>query len=123
MTVRDPVVTTVSLPRFLAPGDAGRIGVTINNLEGAPGDYRLALSASGAAGFSTPVNRTVRLAQGAAFADGFALSATTPGNVSLELELSGPGDLKIARHFTVGVRPAQAYQLRRFVGRLQPEKA
>ncbi len=35
MTVRDPVVTTVSLPRFLAPGDAARIGVTINNLEGA----------------------------------------------------------------------------------------
>ena len=48
------------------------------------------------------------------------MSATTPGNASLELELSGPGDLKIARHFTVGVRPAQAYQLRRFVGRLQP---
>ena len=35
MTVRDPVVTTVSLPRFLAPGDMARIGVTINNLEGA----------------------------------------------------------------------------------------
>ena len=35
MTVRDPVVTTVSLPRFLAPGDAARIGITINNLEGA----------------------------------------------------------------------------------------
>ena len=28
--------------------------------------------------------------------------------------------MKIARDFTVGVRPAQAYQLRRFVGRLQP---
>jgi alpha-2-macroglobulin len=120
MTVRDPVVTTLSLPRFLAPGDVARVGVTINNLEGAAGDYRLALSASGAAGFSTPVNRTVHLAPGGTFADGFMLSAATPGNGSLELELSGPGDLKIARHFTVGVRPAQAYQLRRFVGRLQP---
>ena len=67
--------------------------MTINNLEGATGDYRLALSANGAAGFSTPVNRTVRLAQGATFADGFMLSAATPGNASLELELSGPGDL------------------------------
>jgi alpha-2-macroglobulin len=38
----------------------------------------------------------------------------------LKLDLSGPGDLKIVRDFTVGVRPAQAYQLRRFVGRLQP---
>src|ERR1700737_2489754 len=120
MTVRDPVVTRRVGPAFVGPGEAARVGVTINNLEGAAGDYRLALSATGAAGFSTPVNRTVHLAPGGTFADGFTLSAATPGNASLELELSGPGDLKIARHFTVGVRPAQAYQLRRFVGRLQP---
>jgi len=120
MTVRDPVVTTVSLPRFLAPGDAARVGVTINNLEGAAGDYRLALSASGAAGFAAPISRTMRLAQGATFADAFALSATTAGNAAIKLELSGPGDLRIARDFTIGVRPAQVYQLRRFVGRLQP---
>ena len=31
------------------PGDAARVGVTINNLEGATGDYRLTLSSSGAA--------------------------------------------------------------------------
>jgi alpha-2-macroglobulin len=118
--VRDPVVTTVSLPRFLAPGDAARIGVTINNLEGAAGDYHLSLSASGAAQFKAPASRTVKLAPGGNFADSFVLSATTPGNAALKLELSGPGDLKIARDFTIGVRPAQAYQLRRFVGRLQP---
>jgi uncharacterized protein YfaS (alpha-2-macroglobulin family) len=62
----------------------------------------------------------VQLAQGGTFSDGFPLSATTPGNASLELELSGPGDLKVVRDFKLGVRPAQAYQLRRFVGRLQP---
>ena len=120
MTVRDPVVTTVSLPRFLAPGDAARIGVTINNLEGAAGDYHLTLSASGAAQFTAPASRTVKLAPGGNFNDGFVLSATAPGNAALKLDLSGPGDLKIARDFTIGVRPAQAYQLRRFVGRLQP---
>src|SRR5215471_14879648 len=120
MVVRDPVVTTVSLPRFLAPGDAARIGVSINNLEGVAGDYHLALSASGAAGFAAPVNRTVPLSPGASFADGFVLSATTPGNASLKLELIGPDKLRIVRGFTIGVRPAQAYQLRRFVGRLPP---
>src|SRR5205814_5815395 len=50
-TVRDPVVTTVSLPRFLAPGDAARIGVTINHLAVAAGDYHLSLPASGAPQF------------------------------------------------------------------------
>ncbi|HEX4184248.1 MAG TPA: hypothetical protein VHY78_00155, partial [Stellaceae bacterium] len=120
MTVRDPVVTTISLPRFLAPSDSGRIGVTINNLEGAAGDYDLTLSASGAAGFATPVKRSLHLAQGGTFSDGFPLVATTSGNTALKLELSGPSDLKIARDFTLGVRPAQAYQLQRFAGRLQP---
>ena len=120
MTVRDPVVTTVSLPRFLAPGDAARIGVTINNLEGGAGDYHLILSASGAAQFTAPATRTVRLAPGGNFNDGFILSAMAPGNAALRLDLVGPGDLKIVRYFTIGVRPAQAYQLRRFVGRLQP---
>ena len=62
----------------------------------------------------------MKLAPGGNFNDGFILSATTPGNAALQLELVGPGDLKIARDFTIGVRPAQAYQLRRFVGRLQP---
>jgi uncharacterized protein YfaS (alpha-2-macroglobulin family) len=120
MTVRDPVVTAVSLPRFLAPGDASRIGVTINNLEGAAGDYRLALSASGVAQFKAPASRDVKLNPGGNFNDGFLLSATAPGNAALKLQLSGPGDLRITRDFTIGVRPAQAYQLRRFVGRLQP---
>jgi uncharacterized protein YfaS (alpha-2-macroglobulin family) len=120
MIVRDPVVTTVSLPRFLAPGDKARVGVTINNLEGAAGDYHLALSATGAAQFTAAVDRAVPLAPGGNFADGFVLSATAPGNAALTLELTGPGDLRIVRDFVIGVRPAQAYQLRRFVGRLLP---
>ncbi|MBV9202994.1 MAG: alpha-2-macroglobulin family protein, partial [Alphaproteobacteria bacterium] len=120
MTIRDPVVTTVSLPRFLAPGDAARIGVTINNLEGAAGDFHLSLSAAGPAQFKAPAGRSIKLAPGGNFNDGFVLSAAAPGNAELKLELSGPGDLRITRDFTIGVRPAQAYQLRRFVGRLQP---
>jgi len=120
MIVRDPVVTMVSLPRFLAPGDNGQIGVVINNLEGGAGEYRLKLAASGAGNFAAPAERTIPLAAGAGFSGSFRLSATTIGNVALRLDLDGPGDLRIARDFTVGVRPAQAYQLRRFVGRLEP---
>jgi uncharacterized protein YfaS (alpha-2-macroglobulin family) len=119
-TIRDPVVTLVSLPRFLAPGDNARVGVVINNLEGEPGDYRLALTASGAGGFAAPIDRTIPLATGQSVSDGFSLSARTPGTIALRLELSGPGGLRLARDFTIGVRPAQPYQLRRFVGRLEP---
>src|SRR5262249_4493459 len=122
-TVPDPVGTMVSLPRFLAPGDTGQIGIVINNLEGGAGDYRLKLAASGAGSIATPAERTIPLATGQNFSGSFPLSATTIGNVALHLELAGPSDLKIARDFTVGVRPAQAYQLRRFVGKLEPAQS
>ncbi len=121
--VRDPVVTMIALPRFLAPGDTARIGVVVNNVEGEPGDYRLALSASGAGSFATSVEKTIALAAGQGFADGFPLSATTIGNVALKLDLTGPDGSRIARNFTIGVRPAQSYQLRRFVSRLEPGKS
>jgi alpha-2-macroglobulin len=120
VTVRDPVVTMVALPRFLAPGDTARIGVVINNVEGASGDYRLKLAASGAGAFAEPVERTIPLGAGAGFRGAFPLAAKTSGNVALRLELTGPNDLRIARDFTLGVRPAQAYQLKRFVARLEP---
>ncbi|HVH81254.1 MAG TPA: alpha-2-macroglobulin family protein, partial [Stellaceae bacterium] len=120
MIVRDPVVTMVTLPRFLAPGDNARLAVTINNLEGTAGDYALKMSATGAGGFATPIDRMVHLDIGGNFADGFMLAATTVGNVAIHLDLAGPGDLKIARDFKIGVRPAQSYQLRRFVSEMQP---
>ncbi|HEY1798399.1 MAG TPA: alpha-2-macroglobulin [Stellaceae bacterium] len=119
-TVRDPVVTNVSLPRFLAPGDQARIGLMINNLEGAAGDYRVKFSASGAGAFTAPVDQTVKLATGQTFNGGFTLAAATIGNVAMTLDLSGPAGTHIVRDFTVGVRPAQSYQLRRFVGQLKP---
>ncbi len=120
VTVRDPVVTTVSLPRFLAPGDNAQIGLVINNLEGAGGDYHLKLAADGAGAFAAPIDQAIPLATGAGFTAAFPLLATTTGNVAIHLELSGPNDLKIARDFTLGVRPAQAYQLHRFVAKLDP---
>jgi hypothetical protein len=120
VTVRDPVVTLVALPRFLAPGDTTQIGLVINNLEGAAGDYQLKFAASGAGAFAAPVEQTIPLKTGANFNGSFPLKAATIGNVALRMELSGPNDLKIARDFTLGVRPAQAYQLRRFVGKLEP---
>jgi alpha-2-macroglobulin len=120
MIVRDPVVTMVSLPRFLAPGDSARLGITINNLEGPAGDYALKMTASGAGSLPVPVERAVHLDAGSNFSDGVMLAGMTIGNVAIHLDLTGPGGLRIARDFQVGVRPAQAYQLRRFVGQLAP---
>src|SRR5439155_4209001 len=37
--VRDPVVLTATLPRFLLNGDKGTMSFDLDNVEGAPGDY------------------------------------------------------------------------------------
>jgi len=96
-------------PLFSLPVTRPASGVTINNLEGAAGDYHLApVGERPLRGFAIAVkpHRAPRH-RPAIFADGFVLSATTPGNAGLRLELSGPGGLKIARDFTIGV-PAGA---------------
>ncbi len=84
VTVRDPVVTMVSLPRFLAPGDTARIGVVINNVEGAAGDYQLKLVGERRRPASPRrSSAAIPLAQARAFTDGFPLAAKTLGNVAL----------------------------------------
>jgi len=40
MTVRDPLVAELILPRFLAPGDSGRLTALLHNVEGSAGRIR-----------------------------------------------------------------------------------
>lgn len=49
VTVRDPVVAELSLPRFLAPGDEALAALTLDNVDGPAGRYTVRLAASGAA--------------------------------------------------------------------------
>src|ERR1700683_3303600 len=48
VTVRDPVVLTATLPRFLLPGDRSTIHLDLDNVEGQAGDYSIAVLASDA---------------------------------------------------------------------------
>ena len=47
--VRDPVVLTATLPRFLRTGDKGAVQLELDNVEGAAGDYAITVGADGAA--------------------------------------------------------------------------
>ena len=50
--VRDPVVVTASIPRFLAIGDTSRLLVEINNVAGPAGDYALSVATGEGIGFA-----------------------------------------------------------------------
>ena len=45
--MRDPVVITAGLPRFMAPGDAAIMRLDVANTDGPDGDYSLAIETSG----------------------------------------------------------------------------
>lgn len=45
VTVREPVVAELNLPRFLAPGDRAQATVELHNVEGRPGAYTVAVNA------------------------------------------------------------------------------
>src|SRR5262249_17793088 len=58
--VRDPVVVTATLPRFLLVGDRGSLQLEVDNVEGPAGDYRVSVSADGPVG-ATGSAQTLRL--------------------------------------------------------------
>src|SRR4029450_6231519 len=60
--VRDAVSADVVLPRFLAPNDRGRLALSLHNIDGQAGDYRLVVQATGSVSLDRPGAGTRRRA-------------------------------------------------------------
>ena len=106
LTVRDPVVADLVLPRFLAPGDSAQVGLNLDNVEGVAGNYTARLTTRGplAAATST-VTRT--LARGQRVLAAMTLNGTGLGVGSVMLEVTGPGGFKVVRNWPIEVRSPQ----------------
>lgn len=106
VTVRDPLVMTATLPRFLSPGDASRLLVEVDNVEGPAGDYDLAVTVDGPVSIedtgdspsltlAAKERRTLRLP---------IRAGDAAGDASLSLRLTGPEGMEIVRTLALGVR-------------------
>ena len=102
--VRDPVVAEVSLPRFLAPDDVGRLTLSVHNVEGRAGTYTAALTTEGPIGFEAPVAPAYELAADARRTESFALRGTGEGIGTVRLALTGPDGFAIDREWQIAVR-------------------
>ncbi|MBN9524848.1 MAG: alpha-2-macroglobulin family protein [Alphaproteobacteria bacterium] len=102
--VRDPVVAEISLPRFLAPGDDGRMTLFMHNLEGAAGDYQLKLAADGAVSLPSAAPATVTLARDARKVDTLPLKALGAGIGRVAMTVSGPDGWSVTREWKIAVR-------------------
>ncbi|CDL00754.1 conserved Large extracellular alpha-helical protein of unknown function [Magnetospirillum gryphiswaldense MSR-1 v2] len=106
LTVRDPVVAEMILPRFLAPGDRAAATVLLHNLSGAAGDFRLDLTSDGPVHLAE--QRTETLAAGERRILSLPIRADQPGIANLGLIVSGPDNFAVSRTWPIQVRPAQA---------------
>ncbi|UCH74413.1 MAG: alpha-2-macroglobulin family protein [Rhodospirillales bacterium] len=120
IVVRDPVVSQVTLPRFLAPGDESAITVTVHNVDGPAGAYKVSFSAVGAVDVKGGRGVATRLEADARKDLAFSLYGREVGVAALSLVIEGPDELRLARDWEIAVRPAQTVVTRRMTSRLQP---
>ncbi|HTZ71920.1 MAG TPA: alpha-2-macroglobulin [Acetobacteraceae bacterium] len=102
---RDPVVGEISLPRFLAPGDAASLTLLTHNVDAPAGTFHVHIGASGAVTMK-PVDEDVALAAAAQRVATYPIGGGDPGIGTVAMTLDGPNALHIARNWQIEVRPS-----------------
>jgi len=115
VTIRDPVVLTATLPRFLLHGDRGTMHLDLNNVAGRAGDYRLEVRGEGVDVVGNAPPRTLKLNAKQRSSTTVPLSAPAAGNATVMVRVSGPGGFVLERSYALPVRPATQILARRTV--------
>lgn len=115
VTVRDPVVLTATLPRFLLNGDRGTMGFDLDNVEGAAGDYIINVKTTGPVKVTGNPTTTVKLAARQRTSMSLALDAGGAGTANLDVDIKGPEGLSLARHYALDVKAATQILARRSI--------
>ncbi|MEF2070833.1 MG2 domain-containing protein [Consotaella aegiceratis] len=105
LLVRDPLVISVSRPRFLAPGDASRIAIDVTHVEGPSGSAKLSLS--GGDGFVSPGSdpaKSFEVAEGGRERLLFPVTAEAIGDAGFDVALEIEGGARLEKHFVLPVR-------------------
>ena len=115
VVVRDTVVLTATLPRFLRTGDKGAVQLELDNVENAPGDYSVAVSADGAVKLDGEKPQVITLAAKQRDRVSVAVSASGSGASTVAVNITGPTGFTLARNYALDVRPATQILTRRTV--------
>ena len=104
--VRDPVVLTATLPRFLRTGDRGAMQLDLDNVEGAAGDYQLTISGEGPIKLDGDKPQTLKLAAKQRMHVAVPVAAAGAGPSTLKVSVSGPDGFALERSYALDVKPA-----------------
>jgi uncharacterized protein YfaS (alpha-2-macroglobulin family) len=119
VVVRDPVVVTATLPRFLLSGDKSTLRLDLDNVEGATGDYEIAVTSDGPLSVEGG-DKTITLDAKKRGAVTLPVSATGVGPGIVAVAVTGPEGFTLAREYPLAVRPATQILARRTVKPLDP---
>lgn len=115
VVIRDPVVLTTTLPRFLLNGDRGTMTMDLDNVEGAAGDFVIAIRTSGPVRMTGNPQTTLRLAAKQRNTVAVSLDAAGAGAAHLEVSIGGPNGITLQRNYALDVKPATQILARRTV--------
>lgn len=105
--IRDPVVVTASLPKFLAPGDRASLRLDIANTDAPAGDYQLAVTHNPAVMVEqTGASQTVRLEAGGKADLTLPLIGGEVGAGIVTVALSNGSGQSFEQSLDIPVRPA-----------------
>ncbi len=117
--IRDPVVLTAGVPRFMAPGDTALMRLDIANTDGPAGDYALAVDASTELSTgSAPLADKVTLATGGRDTVFVPLLAGAVGDSTVTVRLAHADGTEVEQTLFIPVRPATAPVTTRTVAKL-----
>ena len=117
--VRDPVVVTATLPRFLLMGDKSTIRLDLDNVEGESGNYQVAVNGDGPFTLSN-ATKTISLDAKKRGAMSLPVEAKGVGAGTVTVNVTGPGDFAAERQYALEVHPSTQILARRTVKPLEP---
>ncbi len=101
--VRDPVVLTASLPRFLAPGDRSRLLLEITNADAPAGEIGLGIRAEGLGLEQSAIPAGIKLGKKETARLSVPITGTNPGTHEILVTLDLPGGERLEKKLTLAV--------------------
>lgn len=120
--VRDPIVLTAGMPRFMAPGDSATMRLDIANTDAPDGEYALSIETAGDLAIGTgEYPDKVNLVGGKRQTMTVPLTAVAPGDAGLTIRLANASGVSVEQQLFLPIRPAALPITTRLVVDLGPD--
>lgn len=121
MIIRDKVPATLSLPRFIAPGDTAIATLSLDNVEGDSGIYKYDVT-GGALKTTDNASGQIQLAKQQRERGLITLSSNDEGISTVDYTVAGPGNYKVKSNYQIQSRSPYMPVERRIETRMSPNK-